>query len=464
MSDEGVESRYQQGIKLLNQHRYSQAEARFRGVLELAPDHLGATHYLGYALLRLDQFERALEWAEKAVAMEPRVPDCHHTLAAVYRGLGRIDEAVKAYQNALRLRPDYPSAWFNYAAVKRWDEDETALPTIEKLLARPNRDSQGQDFLHFAAAKVCDDQGHYDKAFEHFRIGNELRGEQFDRQAYLERVLQVESTYSKAAINALAENKVGNESREPIFIVGMPRSGTTLVEQILASHPKIEGAGELDDITDISRSLAKHTGGGEYIGDLSKIAFKDFDTKASFYLGRRQSLRKEQTLHIIDKMPGNFAHVGLIRCLFPHARFIHCLRDPRDTCLSCWTQRFRTGQEFSGDLGDLGFYYRTHERLMRHWKDIAPEMIYSLQYEDLIDEPETVVRGLLKFCQVEWDDACLRFHENKRAVGTASSFQVRRPLNRRGIDRWKNYEAHLGPLFKALEEYAPLAEPGEMPP
>ena len=317
---------------------------------------------------------------------------------------------------------------------------------------------QDRDFLHFAAGKIADDRGDYETAFNHYREGNRLRELVFDRAAHRDLVARIESTFSSDEVRALRCRGTGNETEEPVFIVGMPRSGTTLVEQILASHPEVVGAGELPDIRAIAGTLPRYAGGKPYpeaVADLPVPAFRGF---ADHYLSLRERIREPETRRVIDKMPGNFLHVGLVRLLFPKARVIHLVRDARDTCLSCWFHRFRSGHEYASDLDDLGFYYRLQERLMEFWKRELPGFVHTLYYEELIEDPESRVLELLAFCGLDWDPACLRFHETRRPVATASNSQVRRPLNRSGLARWKHYEGHLDPLFESLRKYADLVE------
>lgn len=443
---------YQKGIDLLIRDRAAEAGAVFQDLVRKRPKHPGAVHYLGVALMRLNQFAEAQKLIEHSIRLTPDRAEFHHNLGAVHRALGRFGEAEKSYRRAIELKPDYAEAWFNYSAVKRFrsEEDAALLGEIEAELKQESLSEIDREFLHFAAGKIADDQGNYDAAFGHYRKGNQLRGHEFDRAEFLELIDRLERVFPVEAF----QKTTGSDSEEPIFIVGMPRSGTTLVEQMLASHPAVEGAGELPDIRAIAGTIAQHTGGVAYPENVTTLTESAFGGFAVHYLKLREPLRGPETQRIIDKMPSNFLHVGLIRLLFPRAKVVHLVRDPRDTCLSCWFQRFRTGHEYSADLGDLGFYYRIQERLMRHWKSVLPGFVHTLHYEQLVEEPEPNLRALLDFCGLDWDDACLRFHETKRAVLTASNQQVRTPLNRRGLARWKNYEAHLTPLIAALDEFA----------
>ncbi|MCB1232397.1 MAG: sulfotransferase [Verrucomicrobiae bacterium] len=444
------------GLEWLKRDRFPEAQAAFGDVLRRQPNHPGAIHYLGVTLMRLDRFDEAVALIRRSIRLRPGVADYHHNLGAALRALGEFDEAEQAYRKAIELRPDYAEAWFNYSGVKRFRDESgaAALATIEAQLATGTLSDLDREFLHFAAGKIADDRGEFDLAFSHYQEGNRLRGHVFDREDFLRMIDRLEQTFTNETLLSLGAKRVGCDSEEPVFIVGMPRSGTTLVEQILASHPSIVAAGELPDIRAIAGTISQYAGGASYPENVLALPEAALEGFASHYLKLRDPIREPGTRRIVDKMPSNFLHVGLIRLLFPNSRIIHLVRDPRDTCLSCWFQRFRSGHEYASDLADLGFYYRVQERMMRHWKSVISRGIHTLHYESLVESPEAVVREMLEFCGVTWDDACLRFHQTERAVTTASNLQVRQPLNRRGLDRWKNYETHLAPLFESLAAHA----------
>ncbi|MBI3462463.1 MAG: sulfotransferase [Planctomycetes bacterium] len=242
----------------------------------------------------------------------------------------------------------------------------------------------------------------------------------------------------------------GNPTEVPVFVVGMPRSGTTLVEQILASHPDVFGAGELPDIPSIVDTLPRYAPNQmRYPGCLAFLGPPVIRGFADAYLKRVRTLDATSE-RVVDKWPLNYLHLGLMALLFPRARIVHCRRDPLDTCLSCYFQRFRGDHEYSYDLAHLGSYYRTYERLISHWREVLPMPVLELHYEALIDDPQATSERLLAFCGLSWQERCLRFHESPRPVSTASNWQVRHPLYRSAVQRWRNYEAHLGPLRDAL--------------
>ena len=239
-------------------------------------------------------------------------------------------------------------------------------------------------------------------------------------------------------------------SNLPIFIVGMPRSGTTLTEQIIASHPAVYGAGELEAISRISQELSKdHEDTGGYPECMLHFQNQEIEKLANGYLSNLRALAGD-VLHVTDKMPHNFLHLGLIAILFPGARVVNCKRHPLDTCLSIYTQKFTNVHPYAYDLTELGQYYRQYERLMAHWEHVLADRIFTIQYEELIEEPEATSRRLIGYIDLPWDDRCLEFHETERPVKTASQWQVRQPVYKKSVNRWENYETHLAPLKRAL--------------
>ncbi|MGI9465390.1 MAG: sulfotransferase family protein, partial [Aestuariivirgaceae bacterium] len=247
--------------------------------------------------------------------------------------------------------------------------------------------------------------------------------------------------------NLIADKQIhGDPSERPVFIIGMPRAGTTLCEQIIASHREADGVGELDEIKNLASQLAPQP----YPAQVGQLGKNDIGNLAAKYLRRIDSLADRAALRVADKWPTNFLHLGLIAILFPNARIIHCERDPMDTCLSIYAENF-SGVAYSNDLEHIGAFYRQCRRLMAHWSNVLPTPVFNLSYEDMVENQEASTRDLLDFCGLAWDPACLEFHTTKRTVKTTSMQQVRQPIYSRSIGRWKNYERHLGPLRNALE-------------
>jgi hypothetical protein len=303
---------------------------------------------------------------------------------------------------------------------------------------------------HFSLGRLYDRAGDYNRAFVHFQAGNNLKPSDFDRGEFTRFIDDLINTFDVDFMrNAPCAH---HGSRRPVFIVGMPRSGTSLVEQILASHPEVCGGGELEDIRHIAFGAGAWLGSSHtYPRVVRELAAADCDTLAAGYL-KKLAVLSPQARCVTDKMPQNFLALGLIALLFPEARVIHCLRDPLDTCLSCYFHDFTGYHPYAYRLEGLGFYYRQYQRLMRHWRAVLPIPMLDVVYEDLVADPEAGIRQLLAFCELDWDERCLRFYESERIVHTSSYQQVRRPIYKSSLGRWRHYAAHLEPLRRALEE------------
>jgi len=302
--------------------------------------------------------------------------------------------------------------------------------------------------LNFALAKAFNDCGHWDRAFDHYHRGNRLADVAFDPAASLAYVKAMIDTFTPEML--AARSSFGRESSRPVFIVGMPRSGTTLVEQIVASHPQVTGAGELDDLRVLGfevPSLSKSP--QPYPRCMADIDRQLATGLADRYLARLHAI-DPNARRVTDKMPQNFLYLGLIGMLLPEARVIHCRRHPLDVCLSCYFVNFTQRLSFAYDLNSLGVYYRHYEMLMDHWRRVRPAAMLEVDYEGLVADQEGVSRRLIEFCGLDWHPACLSFHKNRRPVETASSWQVRRPIYSGSVQRWKHYEKYLDPLKEAL--------------
>ena len=306
-------------------------------------------------------------------------------------------------------------------------------------------------YIHFALGKALEDVGDYRRAFEHFRQGNALKrhATRFDEAASCRDFTQIAETFDADVLRRLFG--LGDPSPTPIFVVGMPRSGSTLVEQILASHPQVHAAGELDSLSRVVHAASTAGSAPAPAAEPSNaLAAEPLRQVGQAYLASLPAVADGKT-RIVDKAPGNFFHVGLIHLALPNARIIHTTRSPLDTCVSCFTRLFSDGQDYSYDLAELGRYYCRYEKLMAHWRSILPPgAMLDVEYEKVVDDLEGQARRLVEFCGLAWDAACLNFHQTNRPVATASSVQVRRPLYRTSLDRWRRYEAWLEPLLAEL--------------
>lgn len=461
-----------------------EACAAYRRAAELDPDYADAHGNLGLALREAGRIEEALIASRGAASIAPNRPDIQGNLATVLETAGHLDEAAtvldasirrspadarlrcqrarlmvkvgdmaaaeSALRDALRIDPICAAAYFELSDIKQFEADDDDLQQMERIAATADElPVPDRIDLHFALAKAREDSGRYDDAFEQLSRGNRLKRDRlaYDSDGQRQLFETIASVFDESLLTRLAGG--GNDSTVPVFVVGMPRSGTTLVERMLGSHPQIHGAGELRALSDIAR---RSSGGGDPVSRTASLAGLDVQQCAAMgrdYIERIAALDANAG-RIVDKMPSNFLRIGLISLILPNARIIHCRRDPADTCLSCYKQLFGRGQSFSYDLQDLGRYYVLYLGLMDHWRRVLPGRVYDVDYESLVAEPEDQIRRLLDHCGMPWDPACLRFHADRSPVHTASASQVRRPIYKSSIARWRRYERHLEPLLEIL--------------
>jgi len=427
--------------------RADEAIGHYKQALAIQPNFAMAHYNFGIVLDELGRPEEAVSRYEQAIAINPDYAEAHHNLANTLDELGRKEDAVKHYEKALAIKPDYAEAHRN---LTRLEPDPNQVSAIEELLANPLLSETDAIHCHFALGKIYRKLNNFDKAFEHYGKGNTLKRKaiSYNSQNFSTYVDRLIDTYSEKYFQETSAS--GSESELPVFILGMPRSGTSLVEQIVSSHTRVHGAGELTSLARFEASLARQfespTSYPECMPQCYNSVALDF---AEEYL-KELRCHSHDAVCITDKMPSNFIRIGLIKTLFPKARIIHCRRNALDTCTSNFLNYFATGNEYSFDLGDLGKYYLDYEKLMAHWENLFSAEILTVQYEELVMHQERVSRQLVEYLGLEWDERCLDFHENKRAVHNFSSMDVRQPIYARSIDRWKHYEKQLGPLIALL--------------
>lgn len=450
------------GGVLLALGRIDEAAQHFDVAIRLQPTYFHAHNNLGVALENMSRFEEAIEAFRAALRLNPDYASAHNNLGSALLNQGKAEEALAEFQAALRADPNHAMATFNLgklAGVGHYRFSDAEVSTIRELSLRTNLPAEARCRLHFALAQTFDRTGAYDEAFEQCRQANEVRKEMFRRRG---------AAYDHAAVGKQVDELIavftptyfekvrgfGVDSELLVFILGMPRSGTSLVEQILACHPRIHGAGELLHWNRIVEQVATTLGqAGTYPACLERLDAGTAQAIAQAHLQKLQELSGGRE-RVIDKAPFNFFHIGLIAVLFPRARIIHCRRDPRDTCLSCFFQNFAEPFPFTLDLEHLGQYYREYQRLMEHWAKVLPTPMFELSYEELTRDQETLSRRLIEFCGLPWDERVLRFYDNDRVVRTFSTLQVRQPMYRSSVGRWQHYERHLQPLLAALGEPA----------
>ncbi len=444
---EYAEAHSNMGNAFRNQGKLKEAILSYRKALALQPEFAMAHYNLGVALDESGQPEEAITAYRKAIAIDADYADAHNNLAFTLQELGRGEEAVAAYKQTLIIQPDYAAAHLHLSMIA---PAENNLAVINSLLQSSTLSETERSHYHFALGNIYNSLQQYDPAFEHYEKGNNARRGTISYKAedYSTHVDKLIGTYNRAYFEKISG--FGSDSQLPVFIIGLPRSGSTLIEQVLSSHPLIYGGGEIPLIGRLERKLAGELVSAGGYPDCMQAISRDMALEyAGLYLNEISEL-SNNVEHVTDKDPGNFHRIGLIKTLFPRARFIHCLRDPADTCLSIYFNYFSEGNEYSFDLVELGRYYRDYRRLMQHWQTLFADDILQVSYEELVTGQEAMSRRMLDFIGLEWDNNCLDFHLNKRPVRTASSVQVRQALYQSSMGRWKNYAAHLSPLLDIL--------------
>ncbi len=421
---------------------------------ELKPDLMEALYALGRAYVTIDKAEMALPLYQKALKIDGNDPLVRTGLASALASLGRMDEAAVYLKEAIDRRLDMPAAYNSLANTRKFTEEPAELASILHELANPELAADAAKQLHYAAGKVLNDLGRHGEAMEHYQKANKAAGYEFDLDSYRSWVDSMIDLFSPQMLATKAG--YGNPSEVPVFVVGMPRSGTTLTEQICASHPDVHGAGELSKLRRVANGLGlSNRSAGTVQGAIASLTADLSKMLADEHLSYLRQ-RDPAALRIVDKMPHNFELIGLIGILFPNARIIHCRRDAIDNCLSCFVLNLNEGHSYSADLRTLGLYYREYDRLMRHWERVFPGRIFESRYETLVADQEAQSRRLIDHLGLPWDDACLRFFEKDRSVVTFSRWQVRQPIYKSSVKRWKNYEGSIQPLIDALGDLAEL--------
>lgn len=424
--------------------------------LQLRPSMYEALCNLGRALRKLGQAGRGLPYLERAAALRPAAPEAHLAWAEALTDLGRGEEAEPLYRAAIDKGGGRAAALYGLANCVRQTPDKNVLAEIEAAEAQLGAaEARAQRaLLGYAAAKTCMDLQRPDAAFAHLQRAKAASRARYDMAQHEGRQKRLTGLFNPGFLKSRAG--WGEPSELPVFIVGMPRSGTSLAEQILASHPEVHGAGELNYLHDIANQLLFSLGdGGLFVEKIVGLGPAETKALASTYLDKLAALAPGTPRRITDKMPHNFTFVGLVALLLPRARVIHMRRNPLDNCFSIYSNMFSTAHAYADDLATLGRYYRTYAALMDHWRRVLPGMILDVHYEDLVADQEAVTRRMLDFIGLDWHPACLEFFANARSVSTISRWQVRQPIYRTSIERWRPYERHLGPLVEALGDLAP---------
>ena len=427
------------------------ARTAFEKAINIKPDDAETYNNLGLTLHLLRNFKEARIAIEKAIQINSNYIPAYNNLGTVLQAMGDFNGAKAIYDKALQLSPNNPYSIAALAYLKKFTKDDMDyINNAEKVLNKLGVDESNNQILHFALGKMLDDCGEYDRAFFHYEKANLINREKYtlDKETEEKKVSVIIDTFTPNLFDQYKD--YGEPSKLPVFIVGMPRSGTSLVEQIIASHPQVHGAGELTFIGKISKTLHNHLDTDKFYPECMLDLDKDTTGfLANEYLSEIKNYSGGAT-RVTDKMPANFVHLGLISILFPQAFIIHCKRDPLDICLSMYFNNMAGPQGYALNLTDLGYWYLQYERLMDHWKKYLPVPILDVNYDDLVNNQKKSSQQLIEYIGLDWDDKCITFHETNRTVLTASNWQVKQPLYKTSLNRWKNYEKHLEPLKKVL--------------
>ncbi len=444
-----AEAHYNLGSTLKDLGHLDTAVKHYKQALVIKPNYAEAYNNLGNTLKDLGQLETAVKHYEQALVIKPNYAEAYNNLGVVLNEIGHLDAAVKHYEQALVFKPDYAEAHRHLSTVKQYTTDDLQITQMQLLLSTENLSQSDRMHLSFALAKAYENLGQHDELFKVLHEGNRLRKKTLNYS--LDQDKNIHSTIRKIFSSSHPINEQSAPYKpppiQPIFIIGMPRSGTTLVEQILASHHMVHGAGELYSLPNIVTPIIE----GDLTHNPSNLSKETCQSIRQQYLDSLAKLHVSEKV-ITDKMPLNFQFIGFILSAFPGAKIIHLKRDSRATCWSIYKHYFSSkGNGFSYNQNDLASFYHMYTNLMAFWHQVFPDKIYDLCYEDLTTNQEKETKNLLNYCELEWDKNCLNFHANKRAVQTVSALQVRQKMYQGSSEAWRKYEEHLQPLINALK-------------
>lgn len=423
------------------QNKLSKSIPAFKNLIKLDPNNFEALVSLGTVYIKLSKYKDGIELYKRALVLNPENARVHLSMGHALKTLGNREECERAYHNAIKHYPLSGEAYWSLANLKTYQFDSNEIVAMENAI----KNNMHQDELiqvYFALGKAYETNKNYKKSFKNYQKGNWEQRKKINYNAeeykkYTDEIIQFFSSN-----NDLLNINKGYLAKDPIFILGLPRSGSTLIEQILSSHSLIEGTQELPNIMGISREIKSMDIDKKYPSNIKLLNDDDFYNYGLKYINETKWTRSDKP-YFIDKMPNNYIHIGLIKLILPNAKIIDARRNPMDACFSCFKQYFARGQHFTYDLDDIARYYKDYERLMDFWKSIFLDSIYTIKYEDVINDPHNEVHSLLNYLELDFEDSCLNFYKSKRPVKTASSEQVRQPIYKSGLDYWLNYEGDL---------------------
>jgi tetratricopeptide (TPR) repeat protein len=437
---------------LRKRQKFAAALAQAEALLARDPENPQFRSLCAIERMQTGDYASALTLLDQVLQQVPGDPTTLTTRGHALKTAGDTTAAIEAYRAAIDGHPGYGEAYYSLANLKTYRFDDQDLQAMQRQLGAAGADPGHRTYLHFAVAKALEDRGAYAQSFESYRQGNAIKRAQSRYDAD-----QMRDEFRATAAVCTAElfdrmRGSGNPAPDPIFIVGLPRAGSTLLEQVLASHSQVDGTLELPNVLSLSQRLRRRSAG--YPDGLAQLDLETLQGYGAQYLAETR-IHRQGAPYFVDKMPNNFRHIGLIRLMLPNAKIIDARREPMACCFSGYKQLFAEGQDFSYDLTDVGRYYRDYVALMDHWDRVLPGFVLRMQHEDVVDDLETQVRRLLDFCGLPFEDACLRYYETQRSVRTPSSEQVRQPIFTDGLDQWRHFEPWLEPLVQALGDAAP---------
>lgn len=446
-------ARFNYAVLLHRLHKASEALVEVERLLAVDPRNPGYRNLYGVILSTIGEYERSSRIYAELLAEYPTNAKAWLSYGHVLKTEGRQDESIDAYRQSIARDPAFGDAYWSLANLKTFRFDEADLAAMQAQLANTGLDDVARLHFHFALGKAYEDAGDYAQSFEHYAKGNALERarSRYDAERNTARIRRLKTTFTRDFFSERAGSGCG--APDPIFIVSLPRSGSTLLEQILSSHSAVEGTNELPEIITMAKDLRGQANSeeiaaySEVLAPMGSAALRELGEQ---YIERTRIHRKTGRPFFIDKMPNNFLHIGMIHLVLPNAKIIDARRHPLACCFSNFKQYYARGQRFSYGLADMGHFYRDYVELMAHFDEVLPGRIHRVIYERMVEDTETEVRNVLAYCGLPFEPGCLRFYENERAVRTASSEQVRQPIYRDGIDQWQHYEEWLDPLKAAL--------------
>lgn len=442
------------GLVAMDAGMLSLAVEFFKSACDINPDHVTVNKNLALAYTRMSCYSDAILHYMHILNFDENNGEVHGELARLHLQEGNIDHALSHYRFAFKLNSADPRNFHGLVQLDALSITSKNINTVEKLLLKPDLPLEVRSSFYFALGTIYDISERYDEAFANYSVANISKGVTFDSEKHDAFITGIIKTFTPDLFEKHASGDL-NDSTQPVFIVGMPRSGTTLVEQVLASHSDIYAAGELNLIAGVAQKLKITTDHiQENFIDIEISGAKAFHDYAQFYINDINNLalnnNHKKPLKITDKMPMNFIYLGLIALLFPNAKIIHCRRNPLDVCLSCYFQNFSGNHNYASDLNNIALYYQQYERLMAHWGKVLPVEIHTVDYEEMTIDSESTIRKLIDFTELDWQGSCMEFYKTKRHVNTASLVQVRKKMYQTSVNRWLNYDKYLHHLKKIL--------------